>query len=94
MENNNFKKKLVDLISKSKLTYNEKDLWELFTKFSTSEEDEAVFEAANESNNNLFLLTKHLRDKILHMKNINKSAWKKLFKEEEKYAEILENYDN
>jgi len=91
MENDNFKKKLVDLTSKSKLTYNEKNLWELFTKFSTPDEDEAVFEAANESYNNLFLLTKHLRDKIWHMKNTNKAAWKKLFKEEEKYAKILDS---
>ena len=94
MKNKNNKERLIDLISNSKLTYNEKILWELFTKFSTPDEDEAVFEAASEGYSNLYLLTKYLRDKIWHMKETNKSAWKKLLKKEGKYAEILENYDN
>ncbi|RLC36292.1 hypothetical protein DRH27_05430 [Candidatus Falkowbacteria bacterium] len=86
-----YKENLIDLITNSKLTINEKSLWELFAKFSTSDEDEAVFEAASESYGNLYLLTKYLRDKIWHMKETNKTAWKRLLKDEEKYAEILDD---
>ena len=86
---NHFKKDLSDLILDSDLNHNQKLLWELFLKISMPEEDEAVFEAANESVENISLLTKHLRDKVWDMKENNKDIWNKLTKGEERYASIL-----
>ena len=86
---NNFKNDLKELIINSSLNQNQKLLWELFLKISNSDEDEAVFEAANESVNNIDLLTSHLRDKIWDMKENNEEVWRKLTHDEEKYAEIL-----
>jgi hypothetical protein len=86
---NTFKSDLRDLIDDSNLTDNQKLLWELFMKISNEEEDEAVFEAASESEDNLELLTAHLRDKIWDMKEYNSDAWETLIGDEEKYAELL-----
>mgnify|MGYP000079352911 CR=1 FL=1 len=86
---NNFKKDLKELVLDSALNQNQKLLWELFLKISKPEEDEAVFEAANESAENINLLTSHLREKIWDMKENNEKIWEKLTGAEEKYAEIL-----
>jgi len=86
---NDFKKDLKELVVDSELSHNQKLLWELFLKISKPEEDEAVFEVANESVENINLLTSHLRDKIWDMRENNEEVWNKLTKEEEKYAEIL-----
>jgi hypothetical protein len=86
---NNFKDDLKELIVNSNLNQNQKLLWELFLKISNPDEDEAVFEAANESAGNIDLLTVHLRDKIWDMKENNEEIWHKLTHDEEKYAEIL-----
>jgi hypothetical protein len=86
---NNFKNKLKNLIEISRLTMEEKALWSLFMKISLPEEDEAVFEAAAESQDNLTLLTKHLQGKIYEMKERNKKAWDKLIKDEFEYAALL-----
>lgn len=85
----NYKDKLQTLIDASSLDDNQRMLWKLFLTVSHREENEAVFEAANESNENLTLLTKHLRDKIWDMKEENPKKWKNIIKEEEKYAGIL-----
>ncbi|MFH1427808.1 MAG: hypothetical protein ABIG60_04775 [Patescibacteria group bacterium] len=89
MTENNFKQKLEDFISNSKLDQDQRLLWDLFLKFSQPDEDEAVYEAAEESTENLELLTTHLRDKVWEMKQRNKKAWKKLLAEEEKFADII-----
>ncbi len=86
---NNFKKDLKELIRDSELNHNQKLLWELFLKISKPEEDEAVFEAANESVENINLLTNHLRDKIWDMKENNEKIWNQLTGDEERYAGIL-----
>ncbi len=86
---NKYKKKLQELIEKSNLDSNQKLLWDLFLKISNSDEDEAVFEAASESVDNIKLLTEHLRDKIWDMKDNNEKAWLSLTQNEEKYADIL-----
>ncbi len=85
----NYNKDLKDLISNSSLNQNQKLLWDLFLKISNDDENEAVFEAANESKENIDLLTVHLRDKIWDMKQQNEKAWHYLTENEEKYAEIL-----
>lgn len=61
------KQKFKDYIKESKLSMDQKMLWGVFISKATPEEDEAVFEAISESEENLFLLTNHLRDKILEM---------------------------
>ena len=89
MVKNIYKEKLENFIIESSLGENEKLLWELFLRFSTVEEDEAILEVAEEDKENLELLTKHLKDKIWDMKEANKNAWEKLIKEEKKFAVAL-----
>ncbi len=84
-----YKNELKELIIESNLNSNQKMLWELFLKISNEEENEAIFEAAKESNENLGLLTKHLRDKIWDMKENDEEVWRELTKDEEMYAGIL-----
>lgn len=86
---NDFKDKLKNLVNSSKLNKDQKDLWELFMIISIPEEDEAIFEAASENEENLFLLSKYLRDKLYDMKSRNKQAWNKLVKDEIRYAGLL-----
>ncbi|MFH1822826.1 MAG: hypothetical protein ABH830_03940 [Patescibacteria group bacterium] len=89
MTENNYKQKLSDLLVNSKLGQDQRLLWDLFLKFSQPDEDEAVYEAAEESTENLELLTTHLRDKVWEMKKRNKKAWKNLLAEEERFADII-----
>jgi hypothetical protein len=58
-----------ELIRASTLDANSQDLWLIFIDKATDEENEAVLEAVNESEDNLKLLTKYLRDKILDMQS-------------------------
>lgn len=87
--NNEYKDKLREYIFSSNLTSNQKELWDVFLLVSHAEEDEAVYEAVTESREDLLLLTKHLRDKIWHMKENNKSTWRKIIGDESHYAQLL-----
>ncbi|MBU4217030.1 hypothetical protein L6270_04345 [Candidatus Parcubacteria bacterium] len=91
MTEENFKGKLNSLITDSDLNTDHKILWEIFSKISIPEEDEAVYEAASESNENLHLLTEHLRDKIWDMKNNDAETWARLVADEQRYAKVLES---
>ncbi|MCK5416248.1 hypothetical protein KAI92_02355 [Candidatus Parcubacteria bacterium] len=62
-----FKEKFSELIKKSDLTSNQKGLWGLFITKASPEENEAVYEAVDESNENLTLLTEHLKSKVLEL---------------------------
>jgi len=84
-----FKQKLIDYTQASNLEPEQKKLWELFTKISNPDEDEAVFEAISESDDNLKLLTTFLRDKIFDMKASNEKAWDKLMTEYGDYVKTL-----
>jgi hypothetical protein len=75
---NNYKLKLRDLIVKSALPTEQKDLWGLFLKISDEYEDEAVYEAASEDAESLTLLTGHLRDKIRDMNEEGRKIWRRL----------------
>lgn len=86
---NNFKQKLKDFIIDSNLNDDQKKLWQLFSKISNSDEDEAVYEAVFASQENLELLSEHLRDKIWEIKENDKKVWEKLVDNEESYAEAL-----
>lgn len=86
---NEYKQKLNDLIIGSELSTEQKLLWDLFLKLSYDEEDEAVYEALTEDDESLPLLTKFLRDKIMHMKEANNEAWRKIIQNEVKYAQLL-----
>ncbi len=77
-QDNNYKLKLKDLIVKSDLPEDQKDLWDMFLKISDENEDEAVFEAASEDKESLTLLTNHLRDKIRDMNERGRKAWQRL----------------
>lgn len=89
MENNNFKDKLKQLVDKSDLNPCDKGLWSLFMAISPDEEDEAIYEALSESEENLEMLTKHLQGKIYSMQNINEDSWQKLVENPEKFSLFL-----
>jgi len=89
MNKNNYKQKLTHLVFNSNLDGNQKLLWQLFLKLADPEEDEAVYEAASESEKNLLLLSRYLQEKIWDMKEKNKEAWDKIIDSEEEYADIL-----
>lgn len=84
-----YKEKLNRTIKDSTLSTDQKLLWDLFLKFASIEEDEAVYEAVLESDDNLEYLTKYLRDKVWDMKENNIETWKRLIKKEKDYAELL-----
>ncbi|MCK5510164.1 hypothetical protein KAI65_01285 [Candidatus Parcubacteria bacterium] len=91
MEKNNYKQKLESLITNSDLDKNDKGLWSLFIAIAPPEEDEAVFEAVSESDDNLNLLTNHLQGKIFSMQNINKDSWEKLVENKAKFSSFLKS---
>ena len=88
--NNEYKEKLARLVNGSALEDNEKKLWQLFLKMALPEENEAVYDAANEGQENLQLLTKYLGDKIRDMKKDNQVAWQKIAQEEKELAKFLD----
>lgn len=91
MENQNYKKKLEELIKESDLSENEKGLWALFLAIAPPEEDEAIFEAVSESDENLNMLTEHLRGKIFSMRDISRDSWDRLMANREKFAGFIES---
>lgn len=84
-----FKDKLNTLINNSVLKKDQKLLWELFLKFASHDENEAVYEALVESDDNLEYLTKYLLDKVWDMKEANIEAWEKIKQSENRYARLL-----
>ena len=64
MSENSFKKKLANYIYNSRLKDEDKILWVYFLRIASPEENEAIYEAASESEDSLNLLTRHLSDKI------------------------------
>ena len=77
-----YKNELLKYINDSTLGNDQKDLWDIFTKISLPDEDEAVYEAVTQDNESLMLLTDHLRDKIWDMKENNKEAWERICKDQ------------
>lgn len=90
MEKNNFKDKLKNLVEKSNLDECDKGLWILFMAISPAEEDEAVYEAVSESDENLKMLTEHLQGKIYSMRDISKEGWQKLVANQDKFASFID----
>ena len=89
MKEKDLRKKFKELIDNSKLNIDQKKLWELFILKADESEIEAVFEAAQEEEENIVLLTNHLRDKIIEMGEANKQEWDGVADNEEGYAEAL-----
>lgn len=86
----NYKEKLDILISTSSIDENKKRLWELFFKVSTPDEDEAIYEAASESEENLDLLSNHLKDRIIDLKEREQDLWDRLTEKEKKFIEVAD----
>ena len=82
------KEKLADLVASSNLSFSQKELWNLFMKASKVSEDRVVFEAANNDEENLFFLTKHLQEKIWEH-NIKKESWKDILENQGELAKLL-----
>jgi hypothetical protein len=91
---NDYKCKLLKLVDSSKLTIDQKELWKMFLMYSNELENEAVFEAANEGDDCLILLTDNLRDKILSMKSGKNEEWSKIAESEGEYSKQLEEKDS
>ena len=87
--NENYKNSLETIIKESKLSYAQKELWQLFFKVARGSEIKAVFEAVKSDKNNLVILTTHLRDQIWNLKRTQNDTWKKIIKNEKKFAKIL-----
>ena len=89
MNTSEYGQKILNHIEKSDLDADRKLLWEIFVKISNEEEDEAIYEAISESENNLVLLTTFLRDKIWSMQGTSPESWDKLFADKDKYIKFL-----
>lgn len=88
--NQTYKEKLDLLVSTSNLNENKKKLWSLFCKVSTPEEDEAIYEAASESDENLNLLSDHLKSRMIDLKDREPIIWKQLTDGEKRFVEIVD----
>ncbi|OGF25528.1 hypothetical protein A2331_01525 [Candidatus Falkowbacteria bacterium RIFOXYB2_FULL_34_18] len=88
MATKTYKEKLNTLIFTSNLDDNKKRLWELFFKVSMPDEDEAIYEAANENEENLNLLSNHLRDRIIDLKERDADLWERLTEGEKRFVEF------
>jgi len=89
MKEKDIRIKFKELINDSKLNFDQKKLWELFILKADQNEVEAVFEAAQEESENLFLLTDHLRDKIFEMEETDEEGWDEVMDEEENYSKTI-----
>jgi hypothetical protein len=91
MKEIDYKKKFKELINNSRLKPDQKELWYIFIEIAKPHENEAVYEAASGSDEDLNLLTNNLRDKIWAMKDGSKEAWDKVIDEEEKILDELDD---
>ncbi len=65
MSKEKFAKKLNELVdNSSQLTPEQKALWHIFSFYATEEENEALVEAIEESEENLSFLTTYLLEKV------------------------------
>lgn len=85
-----YHEQIQDVVDNSDLDAKSKKLWQLFVSIATEEESEAVYEAVNESPDNLRLLTDHLRSKILDMKERDPETWDKLNIKKPEVVEALQ----
>lgn len=63
-----YKYKLAKVVYNSDLNDEQKLLWGIFLKQALPHENEAVYEAVSQSNEDLMLLTKHMASKLEEMK--------------------------
>jgi len=70
--------KLQAVVNGADLEDKQKKLWELFTTIATEEEIEAVYEAVQEDEGSLKLLSENLRSKLLDMRERDPQTWEKL----------------
>ncbi len=89
---NKYKDLLKDKISKSPIDLKSKKLWKFFLELGTVEECEAIYEAVNESEDNLILLNTHLKNKLFDMKKNNTAAWDKAIERNTEFASLVVNY--
>ena len=89
MKEKDLRGKFKELVANSNLNDDQKKLWEFFILKADQNEVEAVFEAAEEEEENIILLTNHLRDKILEIEKDNRQDWEGVADNEEGYAEAL-----
>ena len=90
--NNKYKNLLEEEISKSPIDIKSKKLWKFFLELGTLEECEAIYEAVNEGEDNLILLTTHLKNKLFDMKKNNTTAWDRAIEKNAEFASLVVNY--
>ena len=86
----NYKTELKNIIGKSNIIDEQKKLWAIFLSKSMPLEDEAVYEAVSEGEENLLLLSNNLHDKVLAMITGSEKAWNKVLEDEKKYLELFD----
>lgn len=89
---NKYKNLLEEKISKSPIDVKNKKMWNFFLEMGTPEECEAIYEAVDESEDNLILLTTHLKNKLFDMKKNNASAWDRAIEKNAEFASLVVNY--
>jgi len=89
---NKYKELLKDEISKSPIDIKNKKLWNFFLELGTAEECEAIYEAIQEEDDNLILLTTHLKNKLFDMKENNKVAWNRAIDSDVEFASLMLAY--
>ena len=89
---NKYKDLLKDEISKSPIDIKSKKLWKFFLELGSADECEAIYEAVNEGEENLILLTTHLKNKLFDMKKSNVVAWDRAIKGNNEFASLVMNY--
>jgi hypothetical protein len=67
-DSQSFRWKLNDLVDGStKITADQRALWHLFSFYASEDENEAIYEVAKETEDNLVFLSTHLIEKVKQM---------------------------
>ena len=61
---NDYKDRLNAVIAKSPIPAKQKKLWRILSDLTSQEENEALYEAITESEENLILLTTHIKNQL------------------------------
>ena len=85
-----YKTSLNDVIAKSPIAPKQKELWRILTELTTDEENEALYEAVTESEENLILLTTHIKNQIYDMEKNEPIKWQKAIDNNEDFARLME----
>lgn len=85
-----YKTRLNATIARSPIPAKQKKLWRILSDLTTEEENEALYEAVTESEENLILLTTHIKNQLYDMEKNNPVLWDKALENNEEFARLME----